>query len=402
MMNNWDWERFGEDIQRTVQDAIESKDFCRLNETITNTVNSAVNNFTNTVRNAKSAQQSQDDWRNLNLNQLKHPTLYAKTTGAKVGGMILAITGYGVGAVMLLTFLSVAAAGVFLGMNAGIGITLVFLAVLILGFAILAGIGTKKLGSIRRFQNYVQEMQGREYCDIKELAQCCRKKEKFVIKDLEKMIEKRWFIQGHLDEQGTCLMTSNEAYKQYRQLMAQMAEQNRMREEDASRAKQETQKKEAEKEKRRKELNPEIQAVIEAGNGYIRKIRECNDAIPGEVVSAKISRMELLTRRIFERVEQNPEVVSDIRRMMEYYLPTAVKLLEAYEELDGQPIQGENILSSKKEIEDTLDTLNTAFEKLLDDMFQDTAWDVASDISVLRTMLAQEGLTGSDFTKGGK
>ncbi len=402
MMNNWDWERFGEDIQRTVQDAIESKDFCRLNETITNTVNSAVNNFTNTVRNAKSAQQSQDDWRNLNLNQLKHPTLYAKTTGAKVGGMILAITGYGVGAVMLLTFLSVAAAGVFLGMNAGIGITLVFLAVLILGFAILAGIGTKKLGSIRRFQNYVQEMQGREYCDIKELAQCCRKKEKFVIKDLEKMIEKRWFIQGHLDEQGTCLMTSNEAYKQYRQLMAQMAEQNRMREEDASRAKQETQKKEAEKEKRRKELNPEIQAVIEAGNGYIRKIRECNDAIPGEVVSAKISRMELLTRRIFERVEQNPEVVSDIRRMMEYYLPTAVKLLEAYEELDGQPIQGENILSSKKEIEDTLDTLNTAFEKLLDDMFQDTAWDVASDISVLRTMLAQEGLTGNDFTRGGK
>lgn len=73
------------------------------------------------------------------------------------------------------------------------------------------------------------------------------------------------------------------------------------------------------------------------------KSRECNDAIPGEVVSEKMSRMELLTKRIFARVEQNPEVVTDIRRLMEYYLPTAVKLLEAYEELDAQPVQGENI-----------------------------------------------------------
>ena len=109
--------------------------------------------------------------------------------------------------------------------------------------------------------------------------------------------------------------------------------------------------------------------------------------------------METLVDRIFDRVEQNPETVSDIRRLMEYYLPTTVKLLEAYEDLDAQPVQGENILSSKKEIEGTLDTLNMAFEKLLDDLFQDTAWDVASDISVLHTMLAQEGLTGNDFEK---
>ena len=82
---------------------------------------------------------------------------------------------------------------------------------------------------------------------------------------------------------------------------------------------------------------------------------------------------------------------------MDYYLPTTMKLLEAYEELDTQPVQGENILSSKREIEKTLDTLNQAFERLLDDMFQDTAWDVSSDISVLNSMLAQEGLKGKDF-----
>ena len=82
---------------------------------------------------------------------------------------------------------------------------------------------------------------------------------------------------------------------------------------------------------------------------------------------------------------------------MEYYLPMTIKLLNAYEELDRQPIQGGNIESSKKEIEETLDTLNIAFAKLLDNLFQDTAWDVSSDISVLEAMLAQEGLTKDDF-----
>ena len=98
-------------------------------------------------------------------------------------------------------------------------------------------------------------------------------------------------------------------------------------------------------------------------------------------------------------LEQNPDSVNDMRRMMDYYLPTTMKLLEAYEELDVQPVQGENIISSKKEIEDTIDTLNIAFEKLLDSLFQDTAWDVSSDISVLHTMLAQEGLTEDGLKK---
>lgn len=100
----------------------------------------------------------------------------------------------------------------------------------------------------------------------------------------------------------------------------------------------------------------------------MRRIKAANDAIPGEVISAKISRMELLVDRIFDRVEQNPDSVNDMRRMMDYYLPTTMKLLEAYEELDAQPVQGENIISSKKEIEDTIDTLNIAFEKLLDSL----------------------------------
>ena len=67
--------------------------------------------------------------------------------------------------------------------------------------------------------------------------------------------------------------------------------------------------------------------------------------------------------------------------------------------MDAQPIGGENIQKAKAEIEATLDTLNAAFEKLLDNLFQDTAWDVSSDISVLNTMLYQEGLQEDGLRK---
>ena len=138
---------------------------------------------------------------------------------------------------------------------------------------------------------------------------------------------------------------------------------------------------------------------LRKGNEFLVKIRESNDAIPGEEISAKISRMEMIVQKIFERAGEHPEVIPDLKKMMDYYLPMTVKLLDAYEDMDGQPVQGENITASKKEIEETIDTLNIAFEKLLDSIFRDTAWDVSTDISVLHTVLAQEGLTEDDFEK---
>ena len=69
----------------------------------------------------------------------------------------------------------------------------------------------KKLGRVRRFQGYLSELQGKEYCNISELAKRTRKKDKAVLKDLEWMIDKRWFIEGHLDDNNTCLITSHDA-----------------------------------------------------------------------------------------------------------------------------------------------------------------------------------------------
>ena len=129
----------------------------------------------------------------------------------------------------------------------------------------------------------------------------------------------------------------------------------------------------------------------------IQEIREANDAIPGEEISRKLDRLEDVIGKIFRHIEQHPDQLDDIRKFMEYYLPTTLKLVHAYKEFDKQSIQGENITSAKKEIEETLDTIKLAFENLLDSLFEDAAMDVSGDISVLETLLAQEGLTKKDF-----
>ena len=129
------------------------------------------------------------------------------------------------------------------------------------------------------------------------------------------------------------------------------------------------------------------------------RIRKCNDEIPGEEISRKIDHMEELVRRIFARAKAAPEVIPDLKKLMDHYLPMTVKLLNAYADMDAQPVQGETIQASKREIEQTLDTLNLAYEKLLDDLFADTALDVSSDITVLNTLLAQEGLAQDELTK---
>lgn len=412
MINN-DWERFGDEIRRTIQDAVDNQDFRRLNQTVTDTIGRAMGAVSDGLRHggwyrepgaggqnkAGFEQQNGGSAPGANMHggsrggtvQPRKKMLYLKGTAPKAGGIFLAATGYTFGLASLVVLFILCLIGLKNGWGLGIRIAGGLLGASAVIFAGMAFTGTSMVCSVGRFRNYVKALGAREYCDTAELAQRTGRTVKAVVKDLKKMIRKGWFLQGHLDDKGTCLMTSNEAYAQYNALMERMSREKAEREAAETRARQEYEK-----------LSPEVQTIVKAGDDYVRKIREANDAIPGEEISAKIARMEMLVDRIFDRVEQNPGSVDDIGKLMQYYLPTTIKLLEAYEKLDAQPVQGENILSSKKEIEKTIDTLNVAFEKLLDDLFQDTAWDVSTDISVLHTMLAQEGLTEDGLKRNKK
>ena len=146
------------------------------------------------------------------------------------------------------------------------------------------------------------------------------------------------------------------------------------------------------------DLPREAQQILREGRSYIQTIHQFNVDIPGEEMSEKLSKLENTMLRIVEQVREHPGSAGDLRKLMNYYLPTTVKLLSAYRELDRQTVNGDNIVNTKREIEDALDTINSAFENLLDSMFRDMAWDVSSDISVMQTMFAQDGLTPGEMS----
>lgn len=259
-------------------------------------------------------------------------------------------------------------------------VVLVFLALSVwLNFS-----GFRMLNMIKRFKAYCRTLGDKTHCSLEKLAWSVNKSEKFVLQDLRKMIAKGFFREGHLDREQTCLITSHETFQYYEQSRLALEQRQKQMIDEASPV---------------ASSDPRLQQVLNKGNAYISQIRKCNDDIPGEEVSAKIYRMEMLIKRIFQRAQAHPEVLPDMKKLMDYYLPMTVKLLTAYADMDAQPVQGETILASMREIEGTLDTLNAAYEKLLDELFMDTALDVSSDISVLNTLLAQEGLTEDGFHK---
>ena len=124
------------------------------------------------------------------------------------------------------------------------------------------------------------------------------------------------------------------------------------------------------------------------------ELRRVNDEIPDEEMTDKISRLEAVSTKIFEQAKADPEKLPQMRKFMDYYLPTSLKLLNTYAELDKQGVEGENITESKHRIERTMDTLVKAFETQLDKLFASDALDVSTDIDVMENMLRADGLTG--------
>jgi len=138
-------------------------------------------------------------------------------------------------------------------------------------------------------------------------------------------------------------------------------------------------------------------AVPVTGNSVyderIRQIRELNDRIADKAVSDKIDRIEALTADIFQLISDHPERADEIRRFVNYYLPTTFKLLESYSLMEKQRYQGENIRASRAQIEKVLDQIIKAIERQQDKLFQSEALDVETDITVLNTMMSADGLT---------
>lgn len=241
-----------------------------------------------------------------------------------------------------------------------------------LGFTIAGGV---RLAGKNRMKKIWQFLKRRDFCKISEISQKLGLSDKKVLKTLEKMLDKKLLTEAYFDDEQTCLMLNDETYQRY--LESQQA------------------RREEEKKQRRQEEDPQQAALakmVQEGSDYIRRIREINNELPDPVISSKLDDLEKVCQQIFAYVADHPDRLSAIRKFMSYYLPTTLKLLEAYCKLERRNTGVESEQKTKEEILSALDNINLAFHNLLDDLMENDYLDLSADISVLQSMLAQEGL----------
>ena len=139
--------------------------------------------------------------------------------------------------------------------------------------------------------------------------------------------------------------------------------------------------------------NAELDKMISDGNLAIAEMKRLNESIKDEKISRQIDRLEEISGKIFGCVKASPEKLPQIRKFMNYYLPTTLKLLNAYDRMGSQGVSGENISGTMERVENMMGTIVTAFERQLDGLFGDQALDISTDITVLENMMAREGLS---------
>lgn len=333
----------------------------------------------------------------LQTKDLNGENIYSSGGLSRLRGWLLAGIGMGgvLGCLTGLLILMIVGAFAHVGM-APVKIILAIMAVL---FGVMTGRGFGILSRLKRFKNYIKTIGKKTRISIRELAGVSGKKEKDTVKDIQEMIKDNMFLQGKLDLEKKNLYVTEDAYKEYVDQMNQIKEETLQAEIQRMMGEQKAQEEKAEMEN----LPPEVQRILTDGMSYIAMFRNSNDAIEDEAVSQKIAGLEGMTAQIFGYVKEHPQAATETRKLMKYYLPTTQKLLESYQKLTEaensglHPDQIPNIQKSKKEIEETLDTLNQAFARLFDNLYQDTSMDISADISVLNTLLAQEGLVGEDI-----
>lgn len=409
MNGNQNQKNMGEQIKDALSEALQSGDFKGLNDLVARTVTDTLDEVGKQIKKGvvppqdifawkqkAGERKTQEKDRKERREQEKErkeafaqPPLESvpavkKSSVGKVSGVLYQVFG-GIGMGITGVAMSVWLFLFLIGARDTLTGLLINLA-LAAGFAGMIGVGVGKRNRLKRADRYTDLCGLKMYGDIEKLARETGRSGRYVRRDIKKMLKAGIFPEGHLDERKTCFMLSDEVYRQYLE-----AEKNRrIREEEEKRIVIPEQKPEGGQPESAPEN--ELNAMIAEGMDCIRRLKELNENIEGEVISGKLFRLEDLLKEIFDSVKEHPEQMHRMRKPMDYYLPTTLKLVEAYEEFDGISVPGEEILQAKAEIEKTLDIINEAFTELLNNLFQDAVFDVTTDAQVLKSMLAREGL----------
>lgn len=219
---------------------------------------------------------------------------------------------------------------------------------------------------LRRFRQYLAMIGQNETISISSLASATGRPAQEVREDLQDMLDDGCFPTGFLDYGGDKLVLSKGGLK-----------------EQPAAPKQ------------------EVKTVQEAENAVLAEIKAVNDSIANEALSVQIDRIGTITAKIFDFQKSHPEHSPQLHSFLSYYLPTTLKILRAYAQLEAQGIEGENITAAKQRIEGMMDKVVEGFEKQLDQLFQGETLDITTDVKVLEQMLAKDGLSSGNALRLG-
>ena len=228
-------------------------------------------------------------------------------------------------------------------------------------------VGLFRRKKVKMFRKYLMLIGMRKSVSISTLAKATRRSHKKVCDDLQDMLDQGILPIGYLDLANDKLVLTTDGIE------------DELDEED--------------EEEKQEEARPD--------DSILAEIRAVNDSIPDPVMSAKIDRIEEITGKILDYQRKYPAKAGQLRNFLNYYLPTTLKILRAYAQLEEQGIEGENISAAKARIEGMMDKVVEGFEKQLDKLFQNDVLDISSDVAVLEKMLDNDGLGSSGMTLGG-
>ena len=231
--------------------------------------------------------------------------------------------------------------------------------------------GLTKRRKFKRYRKYLALIGKRDSISVSSLAQAMGVSVSRACDDLQDMLDDGLFPMGFLDVGSGRLILSDEG----------------LREDPAPQP-------EAPRE--------EVPRGMEREDAVLMEIRQVNDAITDATMSRKIDRIGEITGKIFAYLREKPDKEGQLRSFLSYYLPTTLKILRAYAQMEAQGIEGDNITAAKERIEGMMDKVVDGFEKQLDKLFQDDAMDITTDVAVLERMLDKDGLGGGQgLTLGG-
>ena len=245
------------------------------------------------------------------------------------------------------------------------------------GFGWMTACGAARMKAGRQmgqFADYADSVDYHKGLPVSMLADLTHQKKAKALKKLRKYIQKGW-LAAWLDEKTEKLYLTVEDYRAAQETAA--APQAQPQPEPAPEQREET------------PLN------LETARRFAAVLEQEKQLMQDELARDELDHMQKTANAICDWLEAHPESLPKARRFAEYYIPTTLKLLHTYNDVQGQ--QGANAESIRRDIAGILHTLNQAFDNLYDNLLSDVAMDVSSEIAALEGMLANDGLTGRDF-----